>query len=52
MQISRGGPGACSPVKMLENLDCLRLHFVRFHKGESEKDNHRVVKTRSKSPLP
>ena len=37
---------ACSPEKILENLDCLRLHFARFHRGESEKDNHRVVKTR------
>ena len=23
-----GGPGACSPGKF-ENLDCLKLHFVR-----------------------
>ena len=45
-----GSTGACSPEKILENLDCLVLHFACFHRGESEKDNHRVVKTRSKSP--
>ena len=33
------GPGACSPEKILENLDCLRLHFARFHSGEREKEN-------------
>ena len=40
MQISKGegvGPGSCSPEKILENLDCLRLHFACFHRGESEK---------------
>ena len=37
--ISRGGgPGACSPEKILENLDCLRLHFARFHSGENEEE--------------
>ena len=25
------------PEKILENLDCLRLHFARFNRGESEK---------------
>ena len=34
-----GGPGTCSPEKIVENLDCLRLHFARFHIGESEKDS-------------
>ena len=38
VQISRGVPGACSPEKILENLDCPRLHFTRFHSGESEKE--------------
>ena len=32
-----GGLGACSPKKILENLDYLRLHFARFNRGESEK---------------
>ena len=30
----QGGPGACSPGKILEFLDCLGLHFARFHGGE------------------
>ena len=34
-----GGPGVCSPGKILETLKCLRLHFARFHGGEKEKDN-------------
>ena len=29
----QGGPGVCSPDKILENLDYLRLHFTRFHSG-------------------
>ena len=29
-----GGRGACSPEKVLEILDCLGLHFARFHVGE------------------
>ena len=33
-----GGPGACSPGEILEFLDCLGLHFARFH-GEAEKEN-------------
>ena len=45
--------GAYSPKKILENLDCLRLHFAHFHSGESEEEKKRVqvVKRRSKSPL-
>ena len=35
----QGDSGACSPGKILETLKCLRLHFVRFHDGEKEKDN-------------
>ena len=31
-----GGPGACSPGKISEFLDCLGLHFARFHGGERE----------------
>ena len=31
-----GGRGACSPGKILETLDCLGLHFARFHVGERE----------------
>ena len=50
VQISRGVRGACSPEKVLENLDCLRLHFARFHSGESEEEKKRVVKRRNKSP--
>ena len=33
---------ACSPGKSLEFLDCLGLHFARFHGGERverEKEN-------------
>ena len=41
-----GGPGACSPGKILEILDCLGLHFARFHGGERE---CRVVKRKSQS---
>ena len=50
VQCSRGARGACSPEKILENLDCLRLHFARFHSGESEEEKKRVVQRRSKSP--
>ena len=50
MKISRGVRGHAPPIKFLENLDCLRLHFARFHRRESEKDNHRLVTTRSKLP--
>ena len=39
-----GGPGACSPRKILEILDCLRLHFARFHGGEREKENVEQLK--------
>ena len=28
-----GGPGACSPGKILESLECLGLHFTRFDGG-------------------
>ena len=41
-----GGPGAWSPGKILEFLDCLGLHFARFHGGERE---CRVVKRKSQS---
>ena len=36
-----GGSGACcAPLgKFLEMLDCLGLHFARFHGGQREKDN-------------
>ena len=37
----KGGPGACSPGKILEFLDCLGLHFARFQGGERD---CRVVK--------
>ena len=33
-----GDPGACSPEKILENLDCPRLHYARFYSGESEQE--------------
>ena len=39
-----GGLGACSPEKILENLECLRLHFARFHSGESEEENIESLK--------
>ena len=41
-----GGSGACPLGKILEILDCLGLHFARFHGGERE---CRVVKRKSKS---
>ena len=41
-----GGPGACSPRKILEMLDCLGLHFAHFHGGERE---CRVFKRKSQS---
>ena len=40
------GPEACSPGKFLEFLDCLGLHFARFHDGERD---CRVVKRKSQS---
>ena len=42
----KGGPGACSPGKILEFLDFLGLHFARFHRLERD---CRVVKR--KKPL-
>ena len=45
----QGGPGACSPRKILENLDYLGLHFGCYHGGQTEKWNI-VVKRGSKSP--
>ena len=39
-----GGPGACFPGKILEILDCLRLHFAHFHGGEGEKENVEQLK--------
>ena len=30
------GPGYAPPGKVLEFLDCLGLHFVRFHGGERD----------------
>ena len=41
-----GVRGPCSPGKILEFLDCLRLHFARFHGGERE---WRLVKRKSRS---
>ena len=46
IQTCKGVPGACSPGKILEFLDCLRLHFARFHGGERDR---RVVKRKSQS---
>ena len=37
------------PRGILEILDCLGLHFARFHGGERE---CRVVKRKSQSPAP
>ena len=37
MQTVLGGPGPCSPGKILENLECLGLHFTRFDGGQREK---------------
>ena len=37
MQTVLGGPGACSPGKILENLECLGLHFTRFDGGQRDK---------------
>ena len=37
MYTSCGGPGACSPGKFLENLECLGLHFTRFDGEQREK---------------
>ena len=34
-----GGPGACSPGKILEVMNCLAQHFESFHGGEREKEN-------------
>ena len=45
----QGGPGACSPGKILEMLDCLGLHFARFYGGERE---FRVFKRKSQSQAP
>ena len=42
----RGVPGACSPGKILEFLECLGLHFARFHGGERER---KVVERKSQS---
>ena len=39
-----GSLGACSPEKILENLECPRLHFARFHSGESEEENIELLK--------
>ena len=36
IQTCRGGPGACSPRKILEMVGCLGLHFARFHGGDRE----------------
>ena len=35
-----GGSGSMLPQEILEFLDCLALHFARFHDGERE---YRVV---------
>ena len=35
-----GGSGGMRPQEILEFLDCLALHFARFHDGERE---YRVV---------
>ena len=45
-----GGPGAYSLVEILEILDCLGLHFVRFHGRERQKETCRIVKKKSQSP--
>ena len=42
----RGVPGTCSPGKILEFLECLGLHFARFHGGERE---CKVVERKSQS---
>ena len=34
VQTSKGPGCHASPGKMLENLDCLGLHFERFHGGQ------------------
>ena len=44
-----GRLGACSPGKILEFLDCLGLHFARFHAG-GERDC-RVVKRKRQSQV-
>ena len=44
IQTCRGG--ACSPGKILEILDCLGLHFARFHGRERECG---VIKRKSQS---
>ena len=31
LQTSGGGSGGLAPGKTLDNLDCLGLHFARFH---------------------
>ena len=35
---SEGANFGGSPRKFLEYLDCPRLHFARFHSGESEEE--------------
>ena len=44
MHSCRGVRGHASPEKILEILDCLRLHFARFHVGEGEKENVEQLK--------
>ena len=39
-----GSLGACSPEKILENLECTRLHFPRFHSAENEEENIELLK--------
>ena len=46
IQTCRGVRGHAPPGKILEFLDCLGLHFARFHGGERE---CRVVKIKSQS---
>ena len=38
MQSLGGGSGGMLPRENFRNLDCLRLHFARFHSGESEEE--------------
>ena len=39
IQTCRGVRGHAPPGKILETLNCLGLHFTRFHCGERQKDN-------------
>ena len=50
-EAAKGGPGACSLGKCLENMDWLGLYFACFHGGEREKKSERVVKRSNSSPL-